>query len=57
MSSELLFTQYRLIQQSRQAVFKFLEENMMDDMAKPLPVFNEKNISYFYVHIANCYIA
>ena len=57
MLSELLFTQYTLVQQSRHAVFKFLEENVRDDLAKPLPVFNEKTISYMYVHIANCYIA
>jgi hypothetical protein len=51
MLSELLFAQYTLVQQSRHAVFTFIEENIMDDLAKPLPVFNEKTISYMYVHI------
>jgi uncharacterized damage-inducible protein DinB len=57
MLSGLLFTQYTLVQQSRQVVFQFLEENVMDDFAKPLSVFNDKTISYMYVHIANTYIA
>jgi len=29
----------------------------MDDLAKPLPIFLDKTISYMYVHIANTYIA
>lgn len=57
MQSSLLYTQYTLVQQSRQVVFKFLEETIMDDLTKPLPVFNDKSISYMYVHIANTYIA
>ncbi|WP_165973221.1 DinB family protein [Pedobacter sp. ok626] len=57
MKSDLLYAQYTLVQQSRAVVFQFLEENVMDDMAKPLTIFNDKTISYMYVHIANTYIA
>lgn len=55
--ANLLETQYTLVQQSRLVVFDFLEENLMDDLAKPLSLFNDKTISYIYVHIANTYIA
>lgn len=57
MQSGLLYTQYTLVQQSRQVVFQFLKEDLMDDLAKPLPIFMDKTISYMYVHIANTYIA
>lgn len=57
MLADLLNTQYTLAQQSRQVVFQFLEEKVMDDIAKPLSVFKNKTISYMYVHIANTYIA
>lgn len=55
--ANLLETQYTLVQQSRLVVFDFLEENLMDDLAKPLSLFKNKTISYMYVHIANTYIA
>ncbi|WP_316788346.1 DinB family protein [Pedobacter frigoris] len=55
--SDLLYTQYALVKQSRQVVFQFLEEKVLGDVAKPLSVFKDKTISYMYVHIANTYIA
>ncbi|WP_161662286.1 DinB family protein [Pedobacter sp. V48] len=55
--ADLLYTQYTMIRQSRQVVFQFLEEHVMEDTAKPLSAFKNKTISYMYVHIANTYIA
>lgn len=55
--ANLLYTQYALVKQSRQVVFRFLELNVIDDISKPLSAFNGKTISYMYVHIANTYIA
>ena len=50
-------TQYALIKESREVVFRFLEVEVKHDIAKPLTCFNGKTISYLYVHIANTYIA
>lgn len=55
--ANLLLTQYALIKESREVVFRFLEVEVKHDIAKPLPSFNGKTISYLYVHIANTYIA
>src|SRR5690606_31768261 len=55
--SDLLSIQYNLIRKSREVVFRFLEVGVKHDIAKPLPSFNGKTISYLYVHIANTYIA
>lgn len=53
----LLHTQYALIKESRQVVFQFLEVQVMGDISRPLSAFNEKTISYMFIHIANTYIA
>ncbi len=55
--SDLLYSQYTLVRQSRQVVFHFLETNVTGDISTPLSAFNDKTISYMYVHIANTYIA
>ena len=55
--ANLLLTQYALIKESREVVFRFLEVVVKNDITKPLPSFNGKTISYLYAHIANTYIA
>lgn len=57
MTSDLLQAQYAMVKQSRAVVFQFLETDLSADIAKPVKTFNDKTISYLYVHIANTYIA
>jgi uncharacterized damage-inducible protein DinB len=56
-TSDLLYSQYALVRQSRQIVFKFLQANVIGDISEPVSAFNGKTISYMYVHIANTYIS
>jgi uncharacterized damage-inducible protein DinB len=55
--SNLLYTQYALVRDTRQVVFQFLKTQVHGDISKPVSVFNDKTISYMFVHIANTYIA
>lgn len=49
--------QYELIKGSREVVLNYLEAEVKQDMLKTLETFNDKNIVYLMVHIANTYIA
>jgi len=53
----LLEIQYSLIRESREVVFKYLEDEVRSDILKPVPTFNDKHIAYMLVHVANTYIA
>ena len=53
----LLQVQYNLIKESREVVFVYLESQVKEDFFVPLPAFNDKDIRYMMVHIANTYIA
>ncbi|RZL06315.1 MAG: hypothetical protein EOO89_24575 [Pedobacter sp.] len=53
----LLQFQYHLIRESREVVFKFLESQVKEDFLVALSPFNDKNIRYMLVHVANTYIA
>jgi len=55
--SNLLYTQYALVRDTRQVVFQFLETLVAGDISKPVSVFSDKTISYMFVHIANTYTA
>jgi uncharacterized damage-inducible protein DinB len=55
--TNLLYTQYALVRDTRQVVFQFLKTQVAGDISKPVSVFNDKTISYMFVHIANTYIA
>ena len=55
--SNLLYTQYALVRDTRQVVFQFLKTQVAGDISKPVSAFNDKTISYMFVHIANTYIA
>lgn len=55
--SNLLYTQYTLVRETRKVVFQFLEMQVTADISKPVPTFNGKTISYMLIHIANTYIA
>lgn len=55
--SDLLYMQYALVKASRQVVFQFMDMQVIGDISRPVPAFNDKTISYMYVHIANTYIA
>jgi uncharacterized damage-inducible protein DinB len=46
-----------LVRDTRQVVFQFLKTQVAGDISKPVSVFNDKTISYMFVHIANTYIA
>jgi uncharacterized damage-inducible protein DinB len=53
----LLQFQYNLVRESREVVFVYLESEVKEDFLVPLPAFNDKNIRYMLVHIANTYVA
>jgi uncharacterized damage-inducible protein DinB len=53
----LLQFQYDLVKGSREVVFVYLESEVKGDFLVPLPAYNDKNIRYMLVHIANTYIA
>jgi len=53
----LLQFQYNLVKESREVVFVYLESEVKGDFLVPLPAYNDKNIRYMLVHIANTYIA
>ena len=53
----LLQLQYNLVKESREVVFDYLESEVKGNFLVPLPAFNDKNIRYMLVHIANTYIA
>jgi uncharacterized damage-inducible protein DinB len=55
--TDLLKFQYQLIKESRAVVFSYLETEVKQDFLKTLETFNDKNIVYMLVHIANTYIA
>lgn len=55
--TNLFYLQYELVKSSRQVVFEFLQEVVKSDILKPISTFNEKTISFMYLHIANTYIA
>nr|WP_068890321.1 DinB family protein [Pedobacter panaciterrae] len=55
--SNLLYTQYALVRETRMVVFQFLEMQVTTDISIPVPSFAGKTISYMLVHIANTYIA
>jgi uncharacterized damage-inducible protein DinB len=55
--TNLLYTQYALVRDTRQVVFQFLKTQVAGDISKPVSLFNDKTISYMFVHIANTYIA
>jgi uncharacterized damage-inducible protein DinB len=53
----LLQFQYKLVRESREVVFVYLESEVKEDFLVPLPAFSDKNIRYMLVHIANTYLA
>ena len=53
----LLQFQYNLVRESREVVFVYLESEVKEDFLVPLSAFNDKNIRYMLVHIANTYVA
>ena len=53
----LLAYQYNLVKESRNVVLQFLETEVREDFLVGLPVFNDKNIRFMMVHVANTYIA
>jgi uncharacterized damage-inducible protein DinB len=53
----LLQPQYNLIKGSREVVFTYLELEVRENFFVTLPAFNDKDIRYMLVHIANTYIA
>lgn len=55
--TNLLKFQYQSIKESREVVFHYLETEVKQDILKKVETFNNKNIVYMLVHIANTYIA
>ncbi|HKG05253.1 MAG TPA: hypothetical protein VKB19_02285, partial [Pedobacter sp.] len=55
--NSLLKEQYALLKESRGIVFRFLEEEVQQDILCPVGEFNRKTVVYMLVHIANTYLA
>jgi len=53
----LLTLQYQHIKESRAVVFRYLRDEVKQDILKNVEAFNHKNIVYMLVHVANTYIA
>ena len=53
----LLQFQYNLVKESREVVFNYLESEVKENFLIALSSFNDKNIRYMLVHVANTYIA
>jgi uncharacterized damage-inducible protein DinB len=53
----ILAKQYDLIKSARTAVFKFLGDDLNEQLFVQLPTFNKKTIAYMLVHVANTYIS
>lgn len=53
----LLSKQYQLLKESREVVFHFLESEVQMDISAKVSVFNNKNVIYMLVHVANTYLA
>lgn len=53
---EQLPYQYQLIKESRAVVFRFLANKVEKDIFKPVSAFNDKNIAWMMLHIANTYL-
>jgi len=52
---EILKQQYELVKGSRQAMLGFIENKVGADYLVPVSEFNNKDISYFLLHINNTY--
>ena len=53
----VLRKQYSLIQNSREVVLNFLENQVGADLNTPVPAYDNSTIRYLLVHNANCYFS
>jgi len=53
----VLRKQYSLIQNSREVVLNFLENQAGADLNTPVPAYDNSTIRYLLVHNANCYFS
>lgn len=52
----VLKEQYTLVEGSRQAMLKFISDNVAGQLPMPLPEFNGSSIKYLLIHIINTYV-